>query len=134
MKIWLVFLLFSKETCSEASSFRSTQFVSGEFGDSGHGKKKIMFTRLENDRLTLQNAAFFEHLLAFSGRKLQGLTSANMEKQALQNALQRLQTSLNVGEVLTDASTSIKKLRGKNSNITVLCFVCNSKTNNDSFK
>lgn len=63
-----------------------------------------------------------------------GLTSVNMEKQALQNALQRLQTSLNVVEVVTDASTSIKKLLGKNSNITVLCFVCNSKINTDTIK
>jgi ribonuclease HI len=36
-----------------------------------------------------------------------------MEKQALQNALQRLQASLNVVEVVTDASTSIKKLLGE---------------------
>ena len=63
-----------------------------------------------------------------------GLTSVNMEKQALQNALQRLQTSLNVVEVVTDASTSIKKLLGKNSKITVLCFVCNCKINTDTFK
>ena len=63
-----------------------------------------------------------------------GLTSVNLEKQALQNALQRLQTSLNVVEVVTDASTSIKKLLGKNSNTTVLCFVCDSKINTDTFK
>lgn len=42
-----------------------------------------------------------------------GLASSNMEKQALQNALQRLQASLNVVEVVTDASTSIKKLLGE---------------------
>ena len=52
-----------------------------------------------------------------------GLASVNMERQALQNALQRLQTSLNVVEVVTDASTSIKKLLGKNSSIAVLCVV-----------
>lgn len=42
-----------------------------------------------------------------------GLTSTNMEKQALQNALQRLQLALNIVEVVTDASTTIKKLLGK---------------------
>lgn len=42
-----------------------------------------------------------------------GLASSNMEKQALQNALQWLQASLNVVEVVTDASTSIKKLLGE---------------------
>lgn len=41
-----------------------------------------------------------------------GLTSTNMEKQALQNALQRLQLTLNIVEVVTDASTTIKKLLG----------------------
>lgn len=41
------------------------------------------------------------------------LASSNMEKQALQNALQRLQSSLNVMEVVTDASPSITKLVGK---------------------
>lgn len=35
-----------------------------------------------------------------------------MEKQALQNALQRLQLTLNVVEVVMDASTTIKKLLG----------------------
>lgn len=43
-----------------------------------------------------------------------GLTSANMERQALQNALQRLQVSLNIVEVVTDASSTIKKLLADN--------------------
>ena len=42
-----------------------------------------------------------------------GLLSSNMEKQALQISLQRLQQSLNIVEVVTDASSSIKKLIGK---------------------
>ena len=42
-----------------------------------------------------------------------GLISSNMEKQALQISLQRLQQSLNIVEVVTDASSSIKKLIGK---------------------
>ena len=42
-----------------------------------------------------------------------GLTSANMEKAALQIALQRLRETLNVVEVVTDASTTIKKMIGK---------------------
>lgn len=41
------------------------------------------------------------------------LASSKVEKQALQNALQRLQRSLSVVEVVTDASPSIKKLIGK---------------------
>ena len=32
----------------------------------------MVFTRLENDRLTLENAAFCVHLLAFSDRKIRG--------------------------------------------------------------
>ena len=44
-----------------------------------------------------------------------GLASSNMEKQALQNALQRLQASLNIVEVVTDASSTIKKLLGKHN-------------------
>ena len=39
-----------------------------------------------------------------------GLVSTNMEREALQNALQRLRTTLNVVEVVTDASPSIKKM------------------------
>ena len=34
--------------------------------------KKVAFTRLENDRLTLQNAAFCLHSLTFSNRKIRG--------------------------------------------------------------
>lgn len=41
-----------------------------------------------------------------------GLKSSTMEKKALNNCLQRLQADLNVIEVCTDASTSIKKLIG----------------------
>ena len=42
-----------------------------------------------------------------------GLASSNMEKQALQNSLQCLQASVNIVEIVTDASTLIKKLVGK---------------------
>ena len=42
-----------------------------------------------------------------------GLAFSNMEKQALQNALQQLHLSLNIVEVVTDASPSIKKLIAK---------------------
>ena len=42
-----------------------------------------------------------------------GLASINMEKVALRNALTRLQQALDVVEVATDASASIKKMLGK---------------------
>ena len=42
-----------------------------------------------------------------------GLASTNMEEVALWNALTRLQTVLDVVEIATDASASIKKMRGK---------------------
>lgn len=42
-----------------------------------------------------------------------GLSSTNMEKEALQNALNRLSAVLKVVEVATDASSSMKKLIGK---------------------
>ena len=41
------------------------------------------------------------------------LISSNMEKQALQISFQRLQQSLDIVEVVSDASSSIKKLIGK---------------------
>lgn len=41
------------------------------------------------------------------------LLSSNVEKQALQISLQRLQQSLNIVEVVTDASSSIKRLIGR---------------------
>lgn len=43
-----------------------------------------------------------------------GLASTNMERQAIQNALQRLRSSINIVEVVTDASTSIKKMIADN--------------------
>lgn len=42
-----------------------------------------------------------------------GLASTNMEKVALKNALTRLKRVLDVVEVATDASSSIKKLVGE---------------------
>ena len=42
-----------------------------------------------------------------------GLSSTNMEKEALRNALTRLKEVLDVVEIATDASSSIKKLIGK---------------------
>ena len=50
-----------------------------------------------------------------------GLTSANMEKEALKNALTRLSAVLNVVEVATDASASIKKLICKCVKVLVEC-------------
>lgn len=41
------------------------------------------------------------------------LALSNMERQALQNALQQLRSSLDIVEVVTDASPTIKKLLGK---------------------
>ena len=38
------------------------------------------------------------------------LKSVNMEKKALENILQRMKSVLNVVEVVTDASASIKKM------------------------
>ena len=42
-----------------------------------------------------------------------GLSSTNMEKEALRNALTRLKEVLDVVEIATDASSSVKKLIGK---------------------
>ena len=41
------------------------------------------------------------------------LVSVNMENNALRNALQRLRGLLNVVEIITNASSTIKKLIGK---------------------
>ena len=41
------------------------------------------------------------------------LVSVNMEKNALHSALQRLRGLLNVVEIITNASSTIKKLIGK---------------------
>ena len=46
-------------------------------------------------------------------KRLVVLISSNMEKQALQFSFQRLQQSLDIVEVVSDASSSIKKLIGK---------------------
>lgn len=52
-----------------------------------------------------------------------GLSSANMEKEALKNALNRLSAVLNIGEVATDASSSIKKLIGRYICSSLIVFV-----------
>lgn len=49
-----------------------------------------------------------------------GLASTNMEKQALKIALTRLNESLKVVEIVTDASASIKKLISKLKSIVSL--------------
>jgi ribonuclease HI len=41
-----------------------------------------------------------------------GLVSNNMEKEGLKKSLKKLQEDLNVVELVTDASSSIKKLLG----------------------
>ena len=46
-----------------------------------------------------------------------------MEKKPLQNALRQLQTSLDVVEIVTDASTPIKKVLGKNYRTAEQCIV-----------
>lgn len=52
-----------------------------------------------------------------------GLSSANMEKEALKNALNRLSAVLNIVEVATDASSSIKKLIGRYICSSLIVFV-----------
>ena len=41
------------------------------------------------------------------------LKSVNMDKKALENILQRIKSVLNVVEVVTDASSSVKKMMSK---------------------
>ena len=52
-----------------------------------------------------------------------GLSSTNMEKEALKNALNRLSAVLNIVEVATDASSSIKKLIGRYICSSLIVFV-----------
>ena len=50
------------------------------------------------------------------------LKSVNMEKRALQNILERITDVLTVGEVITDASASIKKMMGEFRNQCTFAF------------
>ena len=50
------------------------------------------------------------------------LRSVNMEKRALQNILERIADVLTVGEVVTDASASIKKMMGEFRNQCTFAF------------
>ena len=50
------------------------------------------------------------------------LKSVNMEKRALQNILERITDVLTVGEVVTDASASIKKMMGEFRNQCTFAF------------
>ena len=81
----------------------------GQCDSSGHTAKNLCYFLME-----LVSGYIVE--LEVRDKRHVGLTSANMEKAALQNALQRLRATLNVVEVVTDASTTIKKLIGKSKN------------------
>ena len=55
-------------------------------------------------------------------REKWSLKSVNMEKRALQNILERITDVLTVGEVVTDASASIKKIIGEFRNQCAFAF------------
>ena len=78
----------------------------GQCDSPGHSAKNLCYFLME-----LVSGYILE--IEVRDKRHVGLSSANMEKQALQNALQRLRLSLNIVEVVTDASPTIKKLIGK---------------------
>ena len=78
----------------------------GQCDSPGHTAKNLCYFLME-----LVSGYILE--IEVRDKRHVGLASSNMEKQALQNALQRLQASLNIVEVVTDASSTIKKLLGK---------------------
>lgn len=81
----------------------------GQCDSPGHTAKNLCYFLME-----LVSGYILE--IEVRDKRHVGLASPNMEKQALQNALQRLQGSLNIVEVVTDASSTIKKLLGKQIN------------------
>lgn len=78
----------------------------GQCDSPGHTAKNLCYFVME-----LVSGYILE--VEVSDKRHVGLISSNMEKQALQISLQRLQQSLNIVKVVTDASSSIKKLIGK---------------------
>jgi len=88
--------------------FRGTEVVvcgDGQCDSPGHTVKNLCYFLMElvSDYILEVEVRDKRHV---------GLASTNMERQALQNALQRLCSSINVVEIVTDASTSIKKMIG----------------------
>lgn len=71
----------------------------GQCDSPGHTAKNLCYFLME-----LVSGYIIE--LEVRDKRPVGLTSANMEKAALQNALQRLRATLNVVEIVTDASTT----------------------------
>ena len=90
--------------------FRGKEVVvcgDGQCDSPGHTAKNLCYFLME---------LVSSYILQIEVRDMRhvGLASSNMERQALQNALQRLQASLiHIVEVVTDASSTIKKLLGK---------------------
>lgn len=80
----------------------------GQCDSPGHSAKNLCYFLME-----LVSGYILE--IEVRDKRHVGLASSNMERQALQNALQRLQASLNIVEVVTDASSTIKKLLGENT-------------------
>lgn len=78
----------------------------GQCDSPGHTAKNLCYFLME-----LVSGYILE--IEVRDKRHGSLASSNMEKQALQNALQNLQVSLNIVEVVTDASSTIKQLLGK---------------------
>lgn len=78
----------------------------GQCDSPGHTAKNLCYFLME-----LVSGYILE--VEVKDKRHVNLVSVNMEKRALQSALQRLKGVLNVVEIVTDASSTIKKLIGK---------------------
>lgn len=78
----------------------------GQYDSPGHTAKNLCYFLME-----LVSGYILE--VEVNDKRHVNLVSVNMEKNALRSALQRLRGILNVVEIVTDASSTIKKLIGK---------------------
>ena len=78
----------------------------GQCDSPGHTAKNLCYFLME-----LVTGYILE--IEVTDKRHVGLASTNMEKQALQNALQRLRSSIDIVVVVSDASPAIKKLLGR---------------------
>ena len=78
----------------------------GQCDSPGHTAKNLCYFLME-----LVSGYILE--VEVNDKRHVNLVSVNMEKNALRSALQRLRGILNVVEIVTDASSTIKKLIGK---------------------
>jgi hypothetical protein len=81
-------------------------------GDDGQCDSPSFYAKNLCYFITEASSRYIIHVEIVDKRHV-GLVSSNMEVEGLKRSLEKVQNDLNAVELVTDASTSVKKLLGK---------------------